>query len=457
MNKLQMIAVSDIYPHPQNPRKDLGDLTELTASIKENGIFQNLTVVKRDEGGYTAVIGHRRLAAATAAGLDKVPCAVVKMSEQEQLETMLVENINRSDLTVYEQAEGFQLLLDFGSSIEEVAKTSGFSESTVRRRVKLLELDKEKFRSGVEQGATLDDFAQLDKIKDINRKNEALEHIGTPNFANAVYRAIEAEEHEEKLNKLCEQVVAFAEEIESGIGEEYEYVDSYYVWQNLDVETPEDADDVDYYYTKDSNGVTIYKYKQKTEISTEEAAKRIAEEKQEKILRARINETQSAGKKIIDKQIGFIKQLVAEPKRINKNAVCEFVSLLILKGFIYFNISDKPTLLNLCGLGEDSVDDRSPQDVFIEVFQKEEGVVKLLSVAAAYMPKMGIPNLYFLDWWDDTTSNKIKCNKLIDELSCWLSLLETHGYIPSKMEEAYFAGKYAEYAGWEDIDNEKQN
>ena len=57
---IQMISIADLHPHKDNPRKDLGDLSELTESIKVNGIFQNLTVTPRPEGGYTVIIGHRR-------------------------------------------------------------------------------------------------------------------------------------------------------------------------------------------------------------------------------------------------------------------------------------------------------------------------------------------------------------------------------------------------------------
>ncbi|MBR4908820.1 MAG: ParB/RepB/Spo0J family partition protein [Acidaminococcaceae bacterium] len=175
MHQIVFIPVAEIYPHPENPRKDLGDLTELAESIKTKGILQNLTVVrghvindeewlklseryrkespeklqdKLDEhesaGGYTVVIGHRRLAAAKLAGLKSVPCAIARMTHQEQVETMLLENMQRTDLTLLEQAQGFQMLLDFGDSVETVAEKTGFSESTIRRRVKMMELEQKK-------------------------------------------------------------------------------------------------------------------------------------------------------------------------------------------------------------------------------------------------------------------------------------------------------------------------
>ena len=80
MPELQYIEVSKIFPHPDNPRKNLGDIQELSDSIKANGVLQNLTVVPMSNGRYTVVIGHRRLAAAKKAGLPKVPCVVTEMT-----------------------------------------------------------------------------------------------------------------------------------------------------------------------------------------------------------------------------------------------------------------------------------------------------------------------------------------------------------------------------------------
>ena len=92
---IQMIPVGKLWQHKDNPRKDLGDLVELTQSIKQSGVMQNLTVVKKYgeitkewTGGYTVIIGHRRLAAAKIAGLTELPCVVVEMTPEEQVATM---------------------------------------------------------------------------------------------------------------------------------------------------------------------------------------------------------------------------------------------------------------------------------------------------------------------------------------------------------------------------------
>lgn len=207
-SKLQMIAVDKLHPHPQNPRKVIGDIDELTESIKANGILQNLTVVPMNDDWteFTVIIGHRRLAAAKQAGLTELPCAVVEMSEKEQLSTMLTENMQRSDLTVYEEAKGCQLLLDLGDTVAEVAEKTGFSESKIRRRVKLCELDEEAFKESQIRQPTLADYDRLNQIKDIETRNKLLESIGTNNFDNLLYSAVkkqETEEEKEKIEKLC--------------------------------------------------------------------------------------------------------------------------------------------------------------------------------------------------------------------------------------------------------------
>ena len=198
------MPIEYLVPHPQNPRKDLGNLEELTASIKENGIYQNLTVipvneaVPGEEPKYMVVIGHRRLEAAKRAGLQEVPCAIVRgMSETRQLQTMLLENMQRSDLTVYEQAQGFQQLLDFGMDIEDISQQSGFSKRTIRRRLEIAKLDQNKLKelSSTRQ-LSLKEFDALAKIKNLEARNEAMEKIGTNDFALAVTCAMDKEKIE---------------------------------------------------------------------------------------------------------------------------------------------------------------------------------------------------------------------------------------------------------------------
>ena len=206
--ELVWLPVECLEQHQDNPRKELGDLTELAESIKAKGILQNLTVVPfksktnpnfNGAGRYTIIIGHRRCAAAKLAGLEKVPCVITEMTEREQIQTMLLENMQRSDLTIYEQAQGFQMMLDLGETKESIAETTGFSASTVSRRIKLLSIDKKKFQQAEARGATLEDYIKVAEIEDKKLRDKVTDSIGTSNFNWTLRDALKKERDGQKL------------------------------------------------------------------------------------------------------------------------------------------------------------------------------------------------------------------------------------------------------------------
>jgi len=215
--RLVYLPIDQLHPHPNNPRKDLGDLSELADSIKVKGVLQNLTVVPMElvdpdatitlgDNHYTILIGHRRHAAAKLAGLSELPCVIVEMDEKEQLQTMLLENMQRNDLTVYEQAQGFQMMLDLGSTVEEIAEKSGFSQSTVRRRIKMMELDQETLKEVSSRQIALSDFDKLAQIESIEKRNKALTEIGTYNFDRVVTSTLR-EEHRKRITPLLKKQI----------------------------------------------------------------------------------------------------------------------------------------------------------------------------------------------------------------------------------------------------------
>ena len=191
MQNILMIGVEHLHPHPKNPRQSMSQegLDELSASIKLNGVLQNLTVVpapEYGEGEYTIIIGHRRHAAAKMAGLTEVPCVVREMDEATQIRTMAMENMQRADLTMMEQAKVCQLMMDLGDSMEEVAAKTGFSTGTIRNRVRLLKLDEEKFKQAEERGVSMFQFLEISDLKDETARNRALEAAGTNNFSSVL-------------------------------------------------------------------------------------------------------------------------------------------------------------------------------------------------------------------------------------------------------------------------------
>jgi ParB family chromosome partitioning protein len=312
------IPVEKIEGHPQNPRKDLGDLTELAESIKQNGILQNLTVVpwfseitgvgaddpvQQERLGYIVVIGHRRLAAAKLAGLKDVPCIISDMDKKKQLGTMLTENMQRSDLTVYEQAQGFQMMLDIGEKIEDITEKTGFSKSTVRRRVKLLELDQKKFKESVKRGATLMDYAEIEKIKDIEKRNEVLEKVGTSNFQWELKRALDAEQREKQLESIAKELDQFAQRVEE-IGSNFKKVGGYFYDYKGGIEKPKNKNK--YFYIHRGYSVDIYEedpdyFKKLEEEQTENEKEREKTKERCKELRELHNQARYLRKQFIFK------------------------------------------------------------------------------------------------------------------------------------------------------------
>jgi len=217
MNEIKMIPIGELMHHPENPRKDLGDLEELTASIKANGILQNLTVVADlQRAKYLVVIGNRRFEAAKSAGLVELPCVISDMDHKTQVATMLEENMQRSDLTVYEQAEGFQMMMDLGFTQKEISEKTGFSEKTVRERVKLTKLNKKNFAKAVNKGATLLDLIEITKLDSKTDQNKVLEYAGTENFRKEMLDALKEQEFRKNKSRLEPIVSAAMNEMPEG-------------------------------------------------------------------------------------------------------------------------------------------------------------------------------------------------------------------------------------------------
>ena len=196
-------------------RKTYTGIEELADSIKAKGVLQNLTVVKApdDPESYWVVIGNRRLTAARAAGLKTLPCAVVEMSEKDQISTMLLENMQRNDLSVCEQAQGFQLMLDLGETEATISEKTGFSRTTVRHRLNIVKLDQELLAEREENGEfqlSLTDLYELEKVKDIDERNKILAHASN---SRDLKWNVERTVREEKENQAAGEIAAKLEEM----------------------------------------------------------------------------------------------------------------------------------------------------------------------------------------------------------------------------------------------------
>lgn len=147
----KMVALSDIEPDSKQPRSMMGDLSELATSIREKGVLEPILVRPRpitedDEAGlvgpaYRIISGERRYRAAQEAGLFEIPAIVMEVSEKEALEIALVENLQRKDLTPFEEAEGYRALAEIhGYTHEQIADAVGKSRTVVTESFTLLQL-----------------------------------------------------------------------------------------------------------------------------------------------------------------------------------------------------------------------------------------------------------------------------------------------------------------------------
>lgn len=213
-NEIKLINTSLIDPHPDNPRKNIGDVTDLAASIKTNGLLTPLSVVPNGER-YRVIAGHRRLAACKQAGIVAVPCFVLQLGPLQQLEAMVTENCQREQLTVLEEADAIQGMLDLGATTASVAHRLGRSGNYVRDRAKAASIDNEV-------RATRDDFSQLTIGQLVaiarydgqpDRQKKLAQAAGTSNF-DYILRNIERDDRD---RQWIESVAALLVEPDNGI------------------------------------------------------------------------------------------------------------------------------------------------------------------------------------------------------------------------------------------------
>ena len=349
MNEIVMIPVEQLIHHPENPRKNLGDLTELAESIRKNGIMQNLTVVRGhmiekeewirlakaegvckeealstwdpnawDPTGYTVVIGNRRMEAAKAAGLKEVPCVVSDMDYRTQIATMLEENMQRADLTVYEQAQGFQMMMDLGYRPEEISERTGFSETTVRRRLKMAELDKDAFRKATGKQITMDDLDRLAKIDSIKERNALLKEYGGNDFNWKLNQAIKVQDatkrkpaahrmlQEAKVEKLPDN-----EKYSGKYQQIYHVTCDLYEWDGKKNIIPKTEGKL--FYTEDA--LHIYFYEKVKKNKKDGAQEKTAEEKeQEKRIALAWKTVDRCGETAAELRAQYAKGMTVSPK-----------------------------------------------------------------------------------------------------------------------------------------------
>lgn len=180
INKVVQIDVCRIVPNPYQPRREFDDLEGLAQSISRNGILQPLTVRKTENGSgdYELISGERRLRAAKLIGMEDVPCIVVEMTGRNSAAMALIENIQRRDLSVFDEAEAIARLIEYyGMTQEDAASKLGKSQSTIANKLRLLKLSEPVRQKLTEYGFTERHARALLRLPTDEKRMEAAEII----------------------------------------------------------------------------------------------------------------------------------------------------------------------------------------------------------------------------------------------------------------------------------------
>lgn len=460
------IPIEALFPHPDNPRKVLGDLTELAESIKVKGVMQNLTVVKghartheewqrysklyeeqpseelrqkmnsaRYDDGYTVIIGHRRTEAARIAGLTELPCIVVEMTEQEQVATMLLENIQRSDLTVYEQAQGFQMMLDLGDTVDSISEKTGFSKSTVRRRLKIAELDGDTLKEVSDRQLSLGDFERLDEIEDIKKRNKILKTIGTTNFENELAKAITEQKREAGKKQWLEELAKYGA-VE--ISDEERYDSKYERMPYVSVEDDPVkklkelfVGDGPFYYCIERWGSVCLRKAKAQETIDEEEMRRSEHDRKVDELRKKKQEIREVYSRAYELRRNYVMNISeTEAKKHFTDTVRYMISLLYDRGA---EVSEED-LACILGLENNSEKEKEAENLFLS--QAEKTPYRSL-LALAYASSDDGKNEDCLTW-----DCKYRQNRFLERLYDFLCSL---GYEMSDEEQSLMDGSHELY------------
>lgn len=343
---IQEIEISRLKIHPKNVRKNYNDIDELAESIKAQGILQNLTIVPNpEEGGtYLVVIGNRRLTAARKAGISTAPCYIADLTEKEQAEMMLLENIQRNDLTIYEQAQGFQMVLDLGETEEGLAEKTGFSKTTIRRRLNIAKLNQEELQKKEQKDGfqlSLTDLYELEKIPDVKKRDEILKNAtDSKEISWKVRNYVLEKKRDENAKKLIKMLkkLGIKEAPEGASNQIYsgkwETVKEFQLEQDVPESINVKAEDKDkLYYLKYYRELkVIKKAKKKERVLTEEEIKKKEKDMRKKKIKE-ISKEMSASRR--DFILSVISGKVESLKDTSK--VQEMLWQVMLKGLTYIS------------------------------------------------------------------------------------------------------------------------
>ena len=216
------IPISDLNRNEYQPRLKFDDdkLNQLSLSIKQNGIIQPIAVRKdkKNSGKYEIIAGERRWLAAQKAGLHEVPVVILDLDDNETLEVAIVENIQREDLNIVEEAKGYERLnKEFGYDHDKIAKLMSKSRSHISNTLRLLSLPKDVV-SMLEEGTLT--AGQARPLVGLPSASNIAEEIVSKNYsARKIENLVKQKKNTLKLNTpIDSNVLKVQDEIESVLG-----------------------------------------------------------------------------------------------------------------------------------------------------------------------------------------------------------------------------------------------
>lgn len=446
---VEMLAVENLHSNPLNPRRELGDLSELKDSIVAKGILQPLVVMRGYKNGgdslqmdgYTILIGHRRASAAKQAGMSEVPCIVKEyLSTEEQISVMSIENMIRSGLSYAEQGKAMEQLTMSGMSIAEVAKATGFSSTTVRNRLKIADLDAKASENACEQGATLEDLLAISDITDEKAREELLKVAGSQNFSNSLRSA----RYEQAREQYIEAVKQFASSFASQLPEDadrtgYRQI-AYYSSYDFDKSNPtdvsklqipskiqrENGDSIPAYWEVTQYGVTIHCKSDDLQEEGKTSEELKAWRNESSTLLCRVEELAN---RINDQHIEFAKSFIDNEKADEKALFYG-----VAKAFLDHWYLSTETVSCLTGVKSKDMQD--------EIEKNPSRMVRAFVMANALnndICKRRCDNLLVV--------KRGEREKFVDMYESWVdakvvSALETFGYEPSDEEKSVLNGTH---------------
>lgn len=203
LGRIHMISIERIAPNPSQPRKNFEDeaIIRLADSIRQYGILQPLSVRRLNNDVYEIIAGERRLRAAKLLGLYEVPCIIIEADDQQSAELSIIENIQRENLNIFEQAGAIASLIDiYKLTQEQIARQLSTSQSYVANKLRILRLTSKERELILRNNLTERHARTFIKIENVQERIKIIEHV--------IERGLNVAATEDYMErKLCEKLI----------------------------------------------------------------------------------------------------------------------------------------------------------------------------------------------------------------------------------------------------------